>query len=135
MIYLLVIIWYLIGSIGGLLLSYLIIPKITNGDLFFIFSIGGIGGLLTLIIGLTYLPKGSTKRLSGFLDWLLIKLIRRRWGKLYKRAQNNQIGTPEYSKKRRSLERLIMDVELDELFETKRTLEEKIENFFDGEKI
>ena len=30
--------------------------------------------------------------ISRFLDWLLIKLIRRRWKKLYKHVQNNQIG-------------------------------------------
>ena len=49
--------------------------------------------------------------ISRFLDWLLIKLIRRRWKKLYKHVQNNQIGTQEYSKRRRNYENLIIEVE------------------------
>jgi hypothetical protein len=53
--------------------------------------------------------------INRFLGWLLIKLIRRRWRKLYKHVQNNQIGTPEYSKRRRSYENLIMEIEKNDL--------------------
>ena len=53
--------------------------------------------------------------INRFLDWLLIKLIRRRWRKLYKHVQNNQIGTPEYSKRRRCYENLIIEVEKNDL--------------------
>jgi hypothetical protein len=53
--------------------------------------------------------------ISRFLDWLLIKLIRIRWKKLYKHVQNNQIGTPEYSKRRRNYENLIIEVEKNDL--------------------
>lgn len=50
--------------------------------------------------------------ISRFLDWLLIKLIRRRWKKLYKHVQNNQIETiSQYSKRRRNYENLIIEVE------------------------
>ena len=59
MIILTSIVWYLIGSIGGLWLSRKVYPKITNGDMVFLFTIGGIGGLLTFLIGLTFLPKGK----------------------------------------------------------------------------
>lgn len=59
MILLIAIVWYLIGSIAGLLLSRKVDPKTTNGDLVFLFTIGGIGGVLTFFIGLTYLPKGK----------------------------------------------------------------------------
>lgn len=53
--------------------------------------------------------------ISRFLDWLLIKLIRRRWKKLYKHVQNNQIGTREYSKRRRNYENFIIEVEKNDL--------------------
>jgi FtsH-binding integral membrane protein len=53
------IVWYLIGSIGGLWLSRKIYPKTTNGDLVFLFTIGGIVGIVTFLIGLIYLPKGK----------------------------------------------------------------------------
>lgn len=53
--------------------------------------------------------------ISRFWDWLLIKLIRRRWRKLYKHVQNNQIGTPEYSKRRRNYENLIIEIEKNDL--------------------
>jgi len=56
---LIAIIRYLIGSIGGLWLSRKIYPKTTNGDLVFAFTIGGVGGLLTFLIGLTHLPIGK----------------------------------------------------------------------------
>lgn len=59
MIILIAIVWYLIGSFGGLWLSRKVYPKTTNGDLVFLFTIGGIGGLLTFFIGLIYLPKGK----------------------------------------------------------------------------
>lgn len=59
MIILISIVWYLIGSVGGLWLSRKVYPKTTNGDLVFLFTIGGIGGLLTFFIGLSYLPKGK----------------------------------------------------------------------------
>jgi hypothetical protein len=59
MIILIAIVWYLIGSISGLWISRKIYPKTTNGDLVFLFTIGGIGGLLTFVIGLTELPKGE----------------------------------------------------------------------------
>jgi len=49
----------LIGSIGGLWISRKISPKITNGDLVLLFTIGGVGGLLTFFIGLTHLPKSK----------------------------------------------------------------------------
>lgn len=51
--------WYFIGSIGGLWLSRQIYPKTTNGDLVFLFTIGGIGGLGTFFIGLAFAPKGK----------------------------------------------------------------------------
>ncbi len=35
------IVWYLIGSIGGLWLSRKVYPKTTNGDLVFLFTMGG----------------------------------------------------------------------------------------------
>ena len=53
------IVWYLIGSIGGLWLSRKVYPKTTNGDLVFLFTMGGMGGLLTFLIGLICLPKGK----------------------------------------------------------------------------
>lgn len=53
--------------------------------------------------------------ISRFLDWLLIKLIRRRWRKLYKHVQNDQIGTLEYSKRRRNYENLIIEIEKNDL--------------------
>lgn len=53
--------------------------------------------------------------ISRFSDWLLIELIRRRWRKFYKHVQNNQIGTPEYSKRRRYYENLIMEIEKNDL--------------------
>lgn len=59
MIILITIVWYLIGSIGGLCLSRKIYSKTTNRDLVFLFTIGGIGGLFTFFIGLTYLSKGK----------------------------------------------------------------------------
>lgn len=59
MIVLLAILWYLIGAFGGLLVSKKIHPVITNGDLVFLFTLGGIAGLLTVLIGLAYLPKGD----------------------------------------------------------------------------
>ncbi len=55
MIILITISWYLIGSIGGLWILRKIYPKTTNGDLVFLFTIGGISGLLTVFIGLIYL--------------------------------------------------------------------------------
>jgi hypothetical protein len=57
MIKLIFILWYLLGSIGGLWLSKKNYPKITIGDLVFLFTLGGIGGLLTFLVGLIYLPK------------------------------------------------------------------------------
>lgn len=53
----LIVIWYFVGSMGGLWVSIKIYPKIRNRDLVFLFTICGIGGLLTFFIGLTYLPK------------------------------------------------------------------------------
>lgn len=55
MIIILIIIWYLIGSIGGLYISYKIYPEITLKDIIIFLTIGGWGGLITIIIGLTYL--------------------------------------------------------------------------------
>lgn len=60
MIYLiLILVWYFIGSIGGIFIASKINPKITNGDTVFIFTVGGISGILTVIIGLTHLPKSE----------------------------------------------------------------------------
>ena len=53
MITLYIILWYLIGSIGGLYLSYLRFSKVTVSDLIFLLTIGGIGGVLTVVIGLS----------------------------------------------------------------------------------
>ena len=53
------IVWYLIGSVGGLWLSRKIYGKTTNGDLVFLFTIGGLAGLLNFIIGLSHLPKSK----------------------------------------------------------------------------
>lgn len=63
-IILILITWYLIGSIGGLYLSRKIHKKTNRRDLFFLFTIGGIGGLLTFLIGICYLPKNT------FSKWL-----------------------------------------------------------------
>jgi hypothetical protein len=52
-------VWYLIGSIGGLLLSRKTISKTTNGDLVFLFTLGGIGGLITFFIALSLIPKSQ----------------------------------------------------------------------------
>ena len=52
------IIWCFIGSIGGLWLSRKLYPKTTIGDLIFLFTIGGISGLLTIFIAISYIvPK------------------------------------------------------------------------------
>lgn len=50
-------IWYLIGSVGGLWVSKKIYPKLTSYDYLLCFTIGGIGGLLTILIGSTYVRK------------------------------------------------------------------------------
>ena len=64
MIYLYGLIWYLIGSIIGSYVSYKVYPKLTSGDLLFMFTIGGVGGLLTVIIGLTHVDfKWMNKRI------------------------------------------------------------------------
>lgn len=57
----LAVLWYLIGSVGGLWISKKIYPIITKKDLVFLFTIGGIGGLLTIYIGLTFLLNYSDK--------------------------------------------------------------------------
>lgn len=49
--------WYLIGSVGGLWISKKVYPVLTNYDYLFCFTIGGIGGLLTILIGSTYVRK------------------------------------------------------------------------------
>lgn len=56
-IILIAIAWYLIGSIGGLWIARKIYPKTTIGDLITFFTIGGVGGMLTFLIGLLYLPQ------------------------------------------------------------------------------
>lgn len=52
-----IITWYLIGSVGGCFISYKIYPKLTISDFIFLFTIGGLGGLITIACGLEYLPK------------------------------------------------------------------------------
>lgn len=59
MIYFLAILWYLVGSVGGLFLLTKITRKITYRDLVFLFTIGGLGGLLTVLVALTHLPRSK----------------------------------------------------------------------------
>ena len=61
MIILIAIVWYLIGCVGGGYLSYKVYPEITIKDTIFLLTIGGIGGLITFCIGLTYLDWGNKK--------------------------------------------------------------------------
>ncbi len=59
MIYIIIFIWYLIGSLGALWCGYKIYPKITNGDLIFAFTLGGLGGLVTFLIGILFMSDGE----------------------------------------------------------------------------
>jgi len=61
MIILIGIAWYLIGSVGGGYLSYKVYPEITVKDIIFLLTIGGLCGLITFCIGLTYLDWGNKK--------------------------------------------------------------------------
>lgn len=52
MIYLIIaIVWYLIGSIGILIINLKVSKIITIGDIIMILTMGGMGGLFTVIIG------------------------------------------------------------------------------------
>jgi hypothetical protein len=53
----LIILWYLVGSIGGLWISRKIYKKTSVYDFVYLFTLGGIGGLITIIIGLIFLPR------------------------------------------------------------------------------
>jgi hypothetical protein len=59
MIILIAIEWYLIGLFGGLWVSKKIDSRITNGDLVILSTLGGVGGPITFLIGLAFLPKGD----------------------------------------------------------------------------
>lgn len=56
MIILLVLTWYLIGSVGGLYFKYKINPIITGWDIVFLVTIGGVGGVLTVLSTFPFLP-------------------------------------------------------------------------------
>lgn len=53
----LMVVWYLIGFIGGMILLYMICPKIKKKDVLFLMTFGGVGGMITVSIGLYYLLK------------------------------------------------------------------------------
>ncbi len=54
MIYLIIALWYLIGSIGGMYISYKIYKEITIGDVVIYLTVGGISGLFTILYELTH---------------------------------------------------------------------------------
>ena len=58
--YLLIVLWYLIGSVGGLYIAIKIDPVVRVKDLVFCFTIAGIGGIVTILTGLFYIPDMSS---------------------------------------------------------------------------
>ena len=54
MMILILIIWYLIGSIGTGYMAYQIDPEITSRDVVFLLTIGGLSGPIGLLVGLLY---------------------------------------------------------------------------------
>lgn len=54
-----IILWYLTGVIGGLFISRKIYPETNIGGLLFLLTIGGMGGLITVVTGLIYLPRSK----------------------------------------------------------------------------
>lgn len=71
MIKLFIVLWYSIGSFGGLILLLKIYPETRSRDLLFLFTIGGIGGLITFIIGLIFLK--DKNRIKGVKNKYRIK--------------------------------------------------------------
>jgi hypothetical protein len=59
MIYLIIITWYLIGSIGLIWIGRQIDGRTTRKDLIVGFTIGGLGGLITWLIGIPHLMKSD----------------------------------------------------------------------------
>ena len=50
MVILIILVWYLIGSVGGFFLFKKQFSNVTIGDIVFIFTIGGAVGLFTVLI-------------------------------------------------------------------------------------
>lgn len=63
--YLIISLWYLVGCIGGGYLAYKIYSKITIWDIVFFLTIGGLGGIITILVGLTHAGKKSLSTLTS----------------------------------------------------------------------
>ena len=61
MIIIAIVLWYLLGLFGGLFIMHLENNQITLSDLLFSLTLGGLGGLLTIIICIASTSIGDTK--------------------------------------------------------------------------